>query len=149
MSGLNRGLISASSAVIATANQIANSISNTINRALDIHSPSRVTEDSGYNTGMGTVVGMKKSLPKVRQMALEIANTSILYTSEYTPSDNPESSISNTTIENSTFSPQFNLTISGTSDDRVLARKVKRWIAEALDEMFSEYEDKTTVVREV
>ena len=41
------------------------------------------------------------------------------------------------------------MTISGTNDDRALARKVKRWIAEAFDEMFSEYEDKTAVVREV
>jgi len=148
MSGLNRGLLSASSAVIATANQIANSISNTINRALDIHSPSRVTEDSGYYTGMGTVVGMKKSLPIVKKTALQLAEASISYDGDYTPTN---SSTANTisSVDNSTFSPQFNLTVSGTTDDRKMARKIKKWIAEALNEAFSGYADKTTVTREV
>ena len=38
--------------------------------------------------------------------------------------------------EHNTYSPQFTLNISGTQDDRELARKVKQWIAEAMTDMF-------------
>ena len=38
-------------------------------------------------------------------------------------------------VENNTYAPQFYFTISGTSDDRVMARKIKRAVKEAFDEM--------------
>jgi len=41
------------------------------------------------------------------------------------------------------------LTISGTNDDRTMARKVKKWISEALEETFLSYESKNATVREV
>ena len=40
------------------------------------------------------------------------------------------------TVENNTYAPVFNLTISGTNDDRATARKVKKWVREAMDETF-------------
>lgn len=45
---------------------------------------------------------------------------------------------SNTTnsTENNTYAPVFNLTISGTTDDRAMAQKVKNWVAEAMEETF-------------
>ncbi len=40
------------------------------------------------------------------------------------------------TNETNTYAPVFNLTISGSTDDKVLARKVKKWISESLDDTF-------------
>lgn len=55
----------------------------------------------------------------------------------------------NSSVENNTYAPQFTLNISGTSDDRTMARKVKRWIREAWDEMLNDYEYKTPKTQEV
>lgn len=38
--------------------------------------------------------------------------------------------------EENTYAPVFNLTISGTNDDRATARKVKRWVKEAMNDTF-------------
>ena len=54
-----------------------------------------------------------------------------------------------TSVENNNYSPQFTLNITGTTDDRAMARKVKRWIAEALDETFDSMSRKTTRVQQV
>ncbi len=51
--------------------------------------------------------------------------------------------------EYNTYAPQFNLTISGTNDDRSTARKVKQWIDEALDDKFTTLAHKKRRVREV
>lgn len=68
--------------------------------------------------------------------------------SSYTPEK--ESGYYNTnTVENNTYSPQFNLTISGTNDDRATARKVKQWVAEAMEDMFTSLENKNRRLREV
>jgi phage-related protein/SLT domain-containing protein len=57
----------------------------------------------------------------------------------YTPENSGDTVINNRnkeTIENTTYSPVFNLTISGTTDDRVQARKVQRWVKEAMNDMY-------------
>ena len=41
-----------------------------------------------------------------------------------------------TTVEYNTYSPQFNLEISGVSDERTLKRKIKQWISESMEETF-------------
>lgn len=58
MKGFNSGLITGSSAVYATAQSIALNVAATINKALDIHSPSRVTRWSGRNTMAGLNLGL-------------------------------------------------------------------------------------------
>lgn len=52
------------------------------------------------------------------------------------PSYSPEAQATQSKVENNNYSPTFNLTISGTSDDKAMARKVKTWINEALEECF-------------
>lgn len=47
------------------------------------------------------------------------------------------------------YSPVFNLTISGSGDDRATERKVKRWIKEALDETFDGMARRNPRLREV
>ena len=53
----------------------------------------------------------------------------------YSPAGSVNST-SRTETEYNTYSPIFNLTISGTTDDRAMASKVKRWVAEAMEECF-------------
>jgi len=52
--------------------------------------------------------------------------------SAYTPESR---TYSENNTEYNTYSPVFNLTISGTNEDRVMERKVKRWIKKAMEEV--------------
>lgn len=52
-------------------------------------------------------------------------------------------------VEYTTISPQFNLTVSGTQDDRATARRIKRYVSEAIKETFDSMERKSRVIREV
>ncbi len=65
---------------------------------------------------------------------------------QYTPSSSVACS---STSESNTYAPSFSIHISGTGDDRAMARKVKRWIAEAWDEMLEKYESKTPQTQKV
>lgn len=68
------------------------------------------------------------------------------------PVYSPESNVSpqsTSRTENNTYAPVFNLTVSGTSDDRATARKVKKWVKEAMDEVFEGMATKNPKVREV
>ena len=56
---------------------------------------------------------------------------------------------STTVTENNNYSPVFNLTISGTSDDRTTARKVKRWVQESIEETFDSMNRRSPKLREV
>jgi SLT domain-containing protein len=52
-------------------------------------------------------------------------------------------------VEYNSYSPSFELTISGTNDDRAMARKVKRWINDAMNEAFDSMERKSSRLQEV
>lgn len=146
MNGLNRGILSKKSAVLSTARSIANSIRSTINKALDINSPSRVTFDSGVNTGEGIDLGMQSKIPDIKSTANDMGKAAIPYSSGYTPENSGSVYNSGGNNEQTTIAPVFNLTISGSSDDRSLARRVKRWVHEAMDESFQSIDDAATVV---
>ena len=77
MQGLNNGLASMRGTIIATAQSIANSVKTTINSALDIHSPSRVLEESGEFSGEGFANGLLKLVNKVKENAKTLADTAI------------------------------------------------------------------------
>lgn len=66
----------------------------------------------------------------------------------YTP-EQDVSRRSSAPVENNTYSPQFTINISGTSDDRAMARKVKRWLAEAWEDMLNDYDSKAPKIQEV
>ena len=150
MNGLTNGMESRRGGLISTAQSIAQTVKNTMNNALDIHSPSRELYKTGVYTGLGQINGMKSTLPEIQQTADKMGQTAIPDdNNRYTPSASPATYSRSTTSENHTYSPTFNLTISGTNDDRTMARKVKKWISEALEETFSSYESKNATVREV
>lgn len=54
---------------------------------------------------------------------------------QYTPSGSVTTN-STSNAEYNTYAPVFNLTINGASDEKALARKVKNWVAESLEECF-------------
>ena len=148
MQGLNNGIKSMRSTLMATATGIANSIRNTINSAMRVNSPSKVTFETGTFVGQGLALGMESTLPEIKGAALDMSYASMPFDS-YTP----ESGV--TTYNNAgdntttTINPVFNLTISGSQDDNVLARKVKRYVSEAIKETFESLDRKVGVVREV
>ncbi len=51
-------------------------------------------------------------------------------------------------VEYNTYAPEFNLTINGAEDERTLERKVKKWISEAMNEVFESVARKNPRVRE-
>lgn len=61
--GLRNGLASQRGSIMATANSIANGVASAMRKALDIHSPSRVTREIGKYTIEGLEVGMNKEMP--------------------------------------------------------------------------------------
>ena len=72
--GLNNGLVSSAGTIYATANSIASNVANTMRRALDVHSPSRVMKEIGGYVGAGLVLGMASMQSKVDSQALAYAN---------------------------------------------------------------------------
>ena len=73
--GLLDGLSSMEGELNRKARQIANSIKNTIQSALDIHSPSRVMRGFGVNIGQGLVLGMDDMVNKVSGAAQRLASS--------------------------------------------------------------------------
>lgn len=74
MSGLQLGLMSRRGNVLATANNIANSVAGTIRRALRIHSPSRVMEELGSYTGEGFDDGLSRWITRIGKTSGEFAD---------------------------------------------------------------------------
>ena len=141
MMGLNSGMLSMLPTLLATAASIAGQISSTINAALDIHSPSRVTFESGVNTGTGMNLGLQSTIPDLKNTAAKIGDASIPYVGRYSPERDGGTVYNNGgNREYTTISPVFNLTITGSQDDRSLARRVKRWAGEAVQETFESME---------
>lgn len=84
-----------------------------------------------------------------RGRALDLwSKTGELLGLSYSPEKDSEYYSSNY-VENNTYSPQFTLNITGTNDDRTMARKVKNWVSEAMDDMFSTLESKSPRLQEV
>lgn len=140
MEGLNAGMESKRSTLMATANSIANSIRTTINSAMRVASPSKVTFETGYFVGQGLALGMQSTEKEIRTAAQGMSYAAMPL-SGYTPES---STIYNNggNSEYTTISPVFNLTVSGTTDDRATARRVKRWVGEAINEAFASMERK-------
>ena len=75
MAGFANGINMNAHLAIDAANSVANSVADTINRALDIHSPSRVTRKSGENTSEGLEVGLLSRLKALANSAQKVAQT--------------------------------------------------------------------------
>lgn len=149
MIGLNNGIMSKKGQLIATAQGIADSIRRTIESALDINSPSKVGVEIGQYFDMGINQGMQSMIPDIQVTAREVGNATIPYSGNYTPENSTSYYSSGGDSEYTSIAPVFNLTVSGTTDDRATARRIKRYVAEAIQETFDSLERKSYAVREV
>lgn len=127
MNGLISGMEAMRSAVLAKAQSIANAVATTINKALDINSPSGVAEWQMEMYGKGLVNGADNSLASVRAASGRLSGAM------YTPRERVSGGSSSSETNN--YSPQFTLNLSGTVD-RTTERTVKKWIREALQDTF-------------
>ncbi|HFK2761593.1 TPA: tape measure protein [Enterococcus faecalis] len=78
MIGFNNGLVSAGNTAISTANSIASQVANTMRKALDIHSPSRVMREIGSFVGEGLAIGMEESAKYVNRASDTLAKASMI-----------------------------------------------------------------------
>ena len=86
---------------------------------------------------------------RTRGISLWEQTGAMLGLSTYTPERDTGNYTSHSVRSSTTYAPHFELTISGTNDDRTMARKVKRWVSDAMDDMFETYESKTPKTQEV
>ncbi|MBH0159112.1 phage tail tape measure protein [Fictibacillus sp. 5RED26] len=77
MKGLMSGLTEMTGPLMKQAKSIADSVSATIKKALDIHSPSRVMEWMGEMVGEGLVQGMNHSVTNISSMADQLASAAV------------------------------------------------------------------------
>lgn len=75
--GMKRGMESQVNSLLSEARWIADRVTREFKTRLDIHSPSKVTEKIGDDTGAGLVVGLAKKERDVRKTASGLADTMI------------------------------------------------------------------------
>ena len=138
MRGLITGMNNMRPQVLAVARSIAKQAANTINKELKIHSPSRVTTESGEFTAQGLAVGMQNMKDTVAASAQNIsftaANSIKPELSAYTPSNSAMTT--NTSTSNNTYSPHFTLNLNGASATDSNKRKIQKWVKESIQEAF-------------
>lgn len=124
--GLLNGMKSKSTGLLSYVNQLAQSISKTMRTALDEHSPSKVMYQIGEFAVQGLVNGIVDTTPKAQKSADNLAQT-------YTPEDDSAIYNNSSSTQNTTYAPVFNLTISGSNSDRELARKIRSWVRDEVN----------------
>lgn len=78
MQGFANGINESGNEAINNANRIANDVADTMKKALDIHSPSRVMMQIGGFIGEGLALGMSKSANRVNDASRLLADASIV-----------------------------------------------------------------------
>lgn len=96
--GLVNGIGDMAGAVFRKAQEVADGVKNKIKGALGIKSPSRVMMGVGVNVGEGLTLGMKKALPNIRDMALNMANNVQSPMSNFAPQQSAPNATTNNNI---------------------------------------------------
>ena len=124
----------------------------------------RAYQGHGYaNGGLVTKTGLiaEKNKPemviptdpnkKKRSLSLwqQTGNMLGVHTATYSPDSDISTQGKANKTENNTYAPVFNLTISGTNDDRTTARKVKKWVTEAMEEVFEGLSENNPKLKQV
>lgn len=130
--GLYDGLASMEPSLIAKARAIADAIRSTIQRALDIHSPSRVMKGFGINIGEGLIIGMDEMISKVAQSSARLSNAvvnaqaSLANSAQKSMQYGSSNTASSTSIDNrKTFAPVVHINTAN-SGDRAMERTLRR-----------------------
>lgn len=137
MNGLKNGIMSKRQSLLSAAQNIASDIVSTINKELDIHSPSRVLVETGKNVVLGAVKGIEQNKKQAEEESISLG--SILangaeegvdyYTSDNNTYNNTSSNVTNH------YDANFTLNMQG-GDNQVTERKVKKWMKESIQEYF-------------
>lgn len=77
MQGFADGINQGGETAISNANRIANDVADTMRKALDIHSPSRVMMKIGGFVGEGLAIGMEKSAKMVNKASNLLSNSAM------------------------------------------------------------------------
>ncbi|MFJ8268534.1 hypothetical protein [Peribacillus asahii] len=77
VAGLIDGLLAKKQQLISTAKTMANTVRDTLKKALDIHSPSRVMRELGGFVGDGLSLGIKDSIRNVQNATNQMAQAAI------------------------------------------------------------------------
>lgn len=155
MMGLNNGMLSMRGNLVATARSIAENISSTINKSLDIHSPSRVTTKSGKFAAEGVIIGMRQQIPAATRTAEDLSEAIVRPLESGERNDIQQTyeeleiaqPVSNSTANytNSTSSQKIikkyyidkiigEVTVTGEGDEDRLVEKVLAALADDIDE---------------
>ncbi|QDP99420.1 phage tail tape measure protein [Lysinibacillus fusiformis] len=116
--GLLKGLSSTTDAIQKKAQEIAESVSKTISKALQIKSPSRVMMGFGANIGEGLVIGMDDMINNVSNAAGRLA-ASVEGSMSFTADTNSLNRAASVTTNNTNNTPiNITLNYNGTGSER-------------------------------
>lgn len=146
MSGLKAGMESKLSSLVTAAQSMASKIQKAFDVKMQINSPSKVMFEKGSYVGQGLVKGMESTTPSIQMAAQHMGSASMPFDTYSPDAGNVYNSSSSS--EQTSVAPVFNLTISGSTDDRSLARRVKQWVSESINETFESMERRNRLVRE-
>lgn len=119
--GLMDGMAQMTGPLMAQAKSIADSISSTIKKALEIKSPSRVMLKLGQFTGQGLALGMANSIGSISQQANAMARAAIPSLSQ-----NSTAFTKGNTIDNSKHFQPYIVIQTTESPERVVRRELDR-----------------------
>ena len=143
MSGLAKGINNGKGEVTSAVKDVAKSTNKTYTNAQKIKSPSRVWAKFGAYQTEGLANELEDTIPTVKSAVRKVSAVATPASGGYTPASG---TVTNTkSAEYNSYAPQFNLTISGSNDDRILARKVKNWVRESMNETFESMGRKTAL----
>lgn len=133
--GIKNKFNDAKEAVLGLGNKIANGFKD----FFGINSPSKLMEDMSQWIPKGAAVGIETNLDdleKARQTMQATVATPDIMDTKYTPNNTVNNSKTTTNTSNN-YNPVFNLTVNGGSDSRETEFRVKQWVREAMNEVFS------------
>lgn len=146
--GFADGLASKKGIIVEQARDIANSVSQTVNKSLDIHSPSRVAIRSAEFFDLGLIKGLENLRPKVAKSAKSVSNNMQTATDPVRGVSTSNVTSKNQSTNNS-YSPSFVLNLNGSSASDSNKRKVQRWVKESIKESYESMSRTRLVAMEV
>lgn len=135
LSGLINGMNSQRGLAVSTAASIAAAINAEYQKVQKIGSPSKVWGSFGDWQITGLINKMRAGIPRVEDITDDVSTAAMPY-AKYTP-ENSSAGTTNTRTEYNTYSPQFVMNFSGTTDN-TLKRKVQRWVKESVNEVLED-----------
>lgn len=149
LNGLIKGIESRMGALKKAVEKAAEVGNTAFNNAERIDSPSKVWAEKGRFLIAGLEAGLMDSLPSLEKSAGLAGEAAVPYRTAYAPESSAVTYSRERNAEYNTYAPQFNLTVSGTSDDRTTARRVKRWVKEAMRDTFASMDRRSPQLIEI